>query len=333
MRTLVLSFLLLASAGPAHAAQRAISRDPDAFNPGAHKVTIAGAEIAYHVAGSGPFILVHPGGPGIEWSFVRMPRVEKFATVVYIEPIGTGASGRLADPRGFTMERYVADVEGLRAHLGLEKFVLLGHSHGGFVAQSYALEHQSHLRGLILYDTSPTTGPEWQKDVESNLQWFKGEPWFAQATDALAQETSATTDEEITAIFRREMPLYFAEWTARAKEFEPYRARVELTVAPGKATTDSSASSQVGVAPVLELRDRLKTIAVPTLVIVGKKDFVTSEKFGRMIHDGIPGSRLLLLEHSGHMGHIEEPGAFSGGIRSFLKSLPSTRPRVPATAP
>jgi len=322
MRALLFSTLaLLLSASPSHAARRSPAGPSTPLSPGAHKVTIAGVEIAYHVAGSGPVILVHPGGPGIEWSFDRMPQVEAFATVVYIEPIGTGSSGRLPDPRGFTMERYVGDVEGLRAHLGLEKFVLLGHSHGGFVAQSYALAHQDHLRGLILYDTSPTTGPEWQKDVESNLQWFKDEPWFAQATDALARETSATTDEEITAIFRREFPLYFAEYTARSGEFEPYRARVTLTVAPGKATPDSSASSQVGVAPVFEVRDRLATIAVPTLVIVGKKDFVTSEKFGGMIREGIRGSRILLLEHSGHMGHIEEPGPFSGAIRSFLKSL------------
>jgi proline iminopeptidase len=322
MRSLLLSILLLlAFAVPSRAGDRESKPSPE-LSPGAHKVTIAGADIAYHVAGVGPVILAHPGGPGIEWSFIRMPQVEKFATVVYIEPIGTGASGRLADPRGFTMDRYVGDVEGLRVHLGLEKIVLLGHSHGGFVAESYALAHPDRLRGLILYDTSPTTGPEWEKDVESNLQWFKNEPWFARAVDALSRETSATTDDEITEIFRLEMPLYFAEWTAREKEFEPYRASVKLTVAPGKATTDPSASNQVGLAPVLEVRDRLETITVPTLVIVGKKDFVTSEKFGRMIHEGIAGSQLLLLEHSGHMGHIEEPGAFSKGIRSFLKSLP-----------
>jgi proline iminopeptidase len=316
MRILLLAMLALGAAAPAGAAL------PTPLSPGAHRVTIHGVQIAYHVAGSGPVVLVHPGGPGIEWSFVRMPRLEKFATTVYIEPVGTGASGRLSDPHGFTMDRYVEDVEGLRAHLGLSKFVLLGHSHGGFVAQSYALAHPDRLRGLILYDTTPTTGPEWQKDVAANVQWFQDEPWFAEAQDALAHETSATTDEEITAIFRREMPLYFAEWTKRAKEFEPYRATVRLAVAPGKATTDSSASSDVGVAPLLEVRDRLSSIRVPTLVIVGKRDFVTSEKFGRMIHEGISGSGLLILEHSGHCGHIEEPGPFAEGIRSFLKSIP-----------
>jgi proline iminopeptidase len=317
MRTLLLVLLLgaAATAGAAVPSELPLS-------PGAHHITVDSVEITYHVAGAGPVVVVHPGGPGIEWSFVRMPRVEKFATVVYIEPVGTGASGRLPDPRGYTIDRYVGDVEGLRAHLRLEKFVLLGHSHGGFVAQAYALAHSDRLRGLVLYDTSPTTGPEWQKDVEANVQWFKDEPWFAEAQDGLAHETSATTDEEITTIFRHEMPLYFANWTAHAKEYEPYRAAVRLSVAPGKATTDSSASSSVGVAPAFEVRDRLGEIRVPTLVIVGKRDFVTSEKFGRMIQAGIPRSRLLLLGHSGHMGHIEEPGPFAEGIRSFLKSLP-----------
>jgi proline iminopeptidase len=315
LRLLAVLTLLVGSASAA-AADRFPPRAP-----GDHRTAVAGDEIAYHIAGKGPFVLVHPGGPGIEWSFVRMPKLEKDATVIYIEPIGTGSSGRLASPPEYTMERYVRDVEGLRAFLGLEKFVLLGHSHGGFVAQAYALAHPRRLRGLILYDTSPTTGPEWQKDVEANVQWFRDEPWFSDATDALAHETSANTDEEITAIFRREMPLYFAAWTQRAKEFEPHRAAVRLTVAPGKAT-DPSAPSGVGVAPIFEVRDRLGAISVPTLVIVGKRDFVTSEKFAHMLHEGIRGSKLLVLEHSGHMGHIEEPEAFRHGIRSFLQSLP-----------
>ncbi|TMQ56754.1 MAG: alpha/beta hydrolase [Candidatus Eisenbacteria bacterium] len=321
MRALLLLAALL-SAPAVHAA-----RITPGLEPGAHRVTVAGSGIAYHVAGSGPVVFVHPGGPGIEWTFVRMPRLEKFATVVYIEPIGTGASDRLSDPHGYTFERYVGDVEGIRAHLGIEKFVLLGHSHGGFVAQAYALAHPEHLRGLILFDTSPTTGIEWQKDVASNLEWFRNEPWFQEATDALAHETSAKTDEEITAIFKREMPLYFAEWSRRAKEYAPYRSSVRLTIAPSKTSSDSTAPEQVGVASVFEVRDRLHSISTPTLVIVGKRDFVTSEKFGRMLHEGIQGSRLLLLQHSGHMGHLEEPEAFSQGIHDFLKTLPPQVPR------
>ena len=294
---------------------------PNPLAPGLHTESIGGSTIAYHVAGAGPIVFVHPGGPGLEWSYEHMPEVEKYATLVYIEPIGTGNSSREPGPRGFTLDRYAADIESLRAHLGLEKFVLLGHSHGGFVAQTYALANQEHLRGLILYDTSPTTGPEWQKDVEAGVATYKHEPWFPEAAAALAQETSAKTDSQMTAIFKREYPLYFANYTARAKEFEPYRAQAIAYVAPTHST-DTTATNKVGVAPAIELRDRLHLITVPTLVIVGKKDFVTPEKYSRIIHGSIQGSRLVLLEHSGHMGHMEEPVAFADSVHQFLESLP-----------
>lgn len=292
-----------------------------AIPPGEHRVAIDGVEIVYHVFGKGPVILGHPGGPGAKWDILRMPLVEKFATVVYIEPVGTGASGSLPDPNGYTIERYVGDVEGVRAALGVSRFVLLGHSHGGFVAQAYALAHPDRLRGLILYDTTPTTGPAWQKDVEANLAWFAGEPWFPDAKAALAEETKATTDDEMTAIFLRELPLYFADWTHRSKEFLAYAASIRFSVAPSKAVTDPSSPDQVGVAPVFEVRDRLRAIKAPTLVLSGTKDFVCSEKFGRLLHAGIPDSRLVLLSHSGHMGHVEEAKAFAGTIHEFMDEL------------
>jgi proline iminopeptidase len=295
---------------------------PDALRPGIHTTTIGGLRIAYHVAGRGPVVLAHPGGPGAEWSYLRMPELEALATVVYIEPVGTGASGSLPEGEAYAVERYVADVDGLREHLGLDDMVLLGHSHGGFVAQAYALTHPDRLRGLILYDTTPTTGPEWQKDVEANLAWFKDEPWFAEATTALAEETSARTDEQMTAIFRREMPLYFASWSARAAEYEPLRQLMHFSVAPSRSATDPSSPSGVGVAPVFDVRERLASIKTPTLVIAGRRDFVCSERFGRLLHERIAGSRLVVLQESGHMGHVEEAKAFASAVGAFLRALP-----------
>ncbi|MCO1577534.1 hypothetical protein M8C13_17385 [Crossiella sp. SN42] len=39
--------------------------------------------------------LVHSGGPGIHWEYLRMPEPERHLTMVYLEPVGTGQSGRL----------------------------------------------------------------------------------------------------------------------------------------------------------------------------------------------------------------------------------------------
>jgi proline iminopeptidase len=285
-------------------------------------VTVDGIRIAFHVHGHGPIVFAHSGGPGMEWSYLRMPEVEKFATVVYLEPPGTGASGPMTWPGGYSVDNYVKAADGVRAALGIDKIVLLGHSHGGFVAQSYALAHPDHLRGLILYDTSPTVGAEWQNDVESNLHWFEHEPWYPEAAKGLAAEDSMRTDDQATENFKRELPLYFADWTARAQEFEVLRAQVRMWVAPGRSANDPSAPADVGLAPAFDVVARLHEIATPTLILVGTKDFVCSPRMADMLHAGIPGSKLAVLPHSGHMGHIEEPGAHASAIREFLATLP-----------
>ncbi|MGH3739501.1 MAG: alpha/beta fold hydrolase [Micromonosporaceae bacterium] len=85
--------------------------------PGTHDVLIDGIALRYHIAGEGPICLVHPGGPGVGWDYLRLPRLEGELTLVYLEPVGTGASGRLADPRGYTLAQYARLVEGLIDHL------------------------------------------------------------------------------------------------------------------------------------------------------------------------------------------------------------------------
>jgi proline iminopeptidase len=314
-RCLIVTALAASACTPAPAPVSPLAAVPQ-------RVVIDGVGIAFHVFGTGPVVFAHPGGPGVEWSYLRMPGLEQRATVVYLEPFGTGNSGNLEDPDGYTIDNYVKVIDAVRSYLGVNRIVLLGHSHGGFVAQAYALAHPDHLRGLILYDTSPSTGPEWQQDVEANLKWFAREPWFAEASAALAAETSAKTDAEATAVFRRELPLYFADWTGRSREFEPLRSQVRVSVAPGKSGSDPSSPAEVGVAPPFDVRSRLHEIATPTLILVGTKDFVCSAKMAAVLHDGIPGSRLVTLAHSGHMGHVEQPRELVGAIGDFLAGLP-----------
>jgi proline iminopeptidase len=109
----------------------------------------------YHVAGAGPVCLVHPGGPGIGWEYLRMPELERSMTMVYLESVGTGVSGRLSDPRDYNPSTYTHFLHAVIEHLALPQIMVLGHSHGGFVAQRYALDHPDRVASLILYDTSP----------------------------------------------------------------------------------------------------------------------------------------------------------------------------------
>jgi proline iminopeptidase len=134
----------------------------EALGPGPREITIDGVRQRYHVAGTGPVCVIHSGGPGIAWEYLRMPALEAKLTTVYVEPIGTGQSGRLpVHPHGYTFDRYARFLHGLIAHLDVPKVYLLGHSHGGLVAQRYALTYPGRLAGMILYSSAPSGGPNY----------------------------------------------------------------------------------------------------------------------------------------------------------------------------
>ncbi|MGH2356234.1 MAG: alpha/beta fold hydrolase [Chloroflexota bacterium] len=286
-----------------------------ALAPGEHTVSIGGLEQRYHVAGRGPVCLVHPGGPGVGWEYLRMPAVEPYVTAVYLEPIGTGGSSRLIDPRQYTLHRYVESVHGLVEQLGVEDVFFLGHSHGGFVGQCYALAHQERLAGLILYDTSPTTAPDFWTDVGQNLRRFAerhaGRPEEVEMPGILSafeDAGRATGDEELTAILRRLFPAYFADYWGREREWAPLRGAVRMYAGPLQGEEPAP----------FDVRGELASITVPTLVIVGRHDPICAPRWAHLLHDRIPGSRLLILEDSGHFGHIEEAEVFARAVADLV---------------
>jgi proline iminopeptidase len=279
-----------------------------ALAPGEHRFLVDGGELCYHVAGQGPVCLVHPGGAGAEWRYLRMPKVERHATLVYIEPIGTGRSGRLPRLADYSIERDAAHIDALRGHLALERVGLLGHSYGGMVALTYALGHPDGLSELILYSTAPTTGPEFDAEVQANLLWFKDRPWFAEASGALRLFFRARTDDEKTAGFRKIMPLFFADYDGRRAEFE----------ALGRNARAFAVRDADAMPPPFEVRARLSEIRTPTLILAGDRDFICPVKWARTMEQGIAGARLVVFARTGHMAHIEEPAAFADAIADFF---------------
>jgi pimeloyl-ACP methyl ester carboxylesterase len=67
-----------------------------------------------------------------------------------VEEVGRGRSRRLADPRGYTLGRDVADLEAIREKIGAERVVLIGHSYGGTLASAYAASHPERVAKMVL---------------------------------------------------------------------------------------------------------------------------------------------------------------------------------------
>jgi proline iminopeptidase len=284
------------------------------LSPGDHLVDLPEVRLHYRVEGRGPVLLLHPGGPGMNWKYARMPALEKFLTMVYLDPRGAGDSAKPAGPGAYGMAAYVSDLEALRAVLGLDRMMLLGHSHGGMVAQSYALAHPSRLRGLVLCATSPVTGEEWARDVEANLQAKRSEDGYADAAAAFSQEGQAETDDQMAELFRRELPLYFHQYEPFRKEMEPVLRELRISVEPVREFGREASR--------FDLRRRLGEIGTPTLILAGRHDFVCGPRWAETMHAGIPGSKLVILENSGHFLYREEEAAFARAVSEFVATLP-----------
>jgi proline iminopeptidase len=104
--------------------------------------------------GSGPLkVLLLHGGPGfgheyleVFESFLPQAGIEMY----YYDQLGCTNSDQPDDTSLWTLSRYTQEVEEVRQALGLEHFVLFGQSWGGILAMEYALNHQQHLRGLVI---------------------------------------------------------------------------------------------------------------------------------------------------------------------------------------
>lgn len=206
----------------------------DLLSPGPHAVVVDGLDQRYHVYGSGPVCLALPGGPGVTWDYLRSPGLEEFLTMVYVEPLGTGGSQRLpSHPHGYTRERYTRSLIGLLDRLSLPRVLLLGHSHGGFVAQYLALRHPDRLRGLVLYESAPVTGAEHMAEAASMVDEFvhrnEGQAELPTVLAGLQAVGGVTDDKEITAELRRLVPIYFARYWDREDELRELRETVTCT--------------------------------------------------------------------------------------------------------
>jgi pimeloyl-ACP methyl ester carboxylesterase len=244
-----------------------------------------------------------------------MPRLEEHLTMVYVEPIGTGGSGRLAShPDGYTRDRYVEALDGLIDHLATGPVYLLGHSHGGFVVQRYALTHPERLAGIILYDSAPVTGPEhgaeFMRKIEEFVARNDGNPEVAKVLAVVQSIPSISTDEGMTAALAGIIPLYVADFWNRQEEFAPLQAKI--------SGTHISGLDARGVPELIDDREVLGSVTVPALVIVGRLDPICGVRWAEELNKLIPGSQLVILPRSGHFGHVEEPEAFAEAVTAFV---------------
>jgi pimeloyl-ACP methyl ester carboxylesterase len=265
------------------------------------EVTLSVAEAG---VGGRPLLLVHGfTGAGSDFEDFVEPLADRGWHVVAPDQRGHGASSKPTDEAAYDYDLFVGDLLALADSLGWDRFVLLGHSMGGMIAQVLTLTAPERVEALVLMDTGHGS-----LSVDPDLVAVATTTAREQGIDVIADLMAAMDDGPLTSdAYRR-----------KAAEDPSYVARGDRNL--------RASSPAMFVAMMLRIGDsedrlaELKSVAVPTLVIVGEQDEPFLDASQAMV-DAIPGARLAVVAGGGHSPQFEAPDAWWDALSGFLDSL------------
>lgn len=248
-----------------------------------------------------PFVFIHGAGADhLVWN----GQLAALATLAPTFALDLPAHGRSSGAGRKSILEYALAVHELLDALKLERARLVGHSMGGAIAQTFALEFPERAAGLVLVGTGAKlrVAPQFLDGIKSDLK------------------TTA----------RALVDHYFAEnASAHLKE----KSFAQLLKTGSDVTYNDFAACDA-----FDVRERVKQITCPTLLLCGRFDKMTPPHYSEYLAQQIPHARFVLVEHAGHMVMLEQPATFNLALRDELTrasapsclvphfgSLPTTR--------
>jgi proline iminopeptidase len=277
----------------------------------AQRVRINGNELAVEVLGpeAAPVIITHHGAPGLgsraepRASFGRL--ADEYRVVVF-DARGSGESEGSGE---FSHEQWAADIDGLREWIGADTIAMAGGSYGGFMALEYAIRYPDRVAALVLRDTA----------ADNSHAALARENALASDRVTIDMEKFDRIDEgrvrdndDLMDCWREILPLYDFHYDPEATE-----RKVQAT--PYRYEAHNYAFSKN--LPGWDIRPQLASIAVPTLVTVGRTDWITPVSCSETIVERIPDARLAIFEESGHSPQIEQAEEWTATVREFLHEV------------
>lgn len=276
---------------------------------------VNGVRLWVDVAGAGnpeTIIALH-GAPGL--STHAEPKgafgllADSWQVVTY-DARGSGVSD--ATPP-YTHEQWVADLDALREQLGIERFVIAGGSYGGYIALEYAIRHPERVSRIVLRDTAARDYSEFAK---ANARERARE--FPQITDEVLDHVFAGTmrdNDHYRECFATIAPLYDVN-------HDPVATAERIKGIPFNYETKNFAFAVNK--PAYDVREQLKALDIPTLITVGRHDWITPVAASEELHSLLPDSELVIFERSGHSPQKEQKEEWLQAVRGFLDRTAST---------
>jgi proline iminopeptidase len=264
-----------------------------------------------------PVLTLH-GGPGLPHFYLEC--FEDFLPQAgigywYYDQLGCGFSDQPQDDALWTIARFTAELEQVRAALGLERVVLLGHSWGGMLAIEYALKHPERLAGLVISNMTASIS-----SYLAHIAALRAQLPPAQARRLEELETAQAYDapeyEKIVfdVLYRRHI-CRLDPWP------EPVTRAVRGLSAP--VYNAMQGRSEFEVTGVMKGWDRwadLPRIACPTLVLGGRYDTMNPEDLREMSRR-LPNASTYICERGSHLSLYDDQPAYFSALLPFLRHV------------
>ena len=224
--------------------------------------------------------------------------------VLALDQRGRGDSGWPKDG-AYGMDAFVADIEGFRAALGLETFVLVGHSMGGRNGILYTSRNPQRVKALAVVDVGPDIQPEGAARIRKEIV---DAPEAFDSLDAAVAQAKAENPLASEAVLRRRVQ-YQTKQGPDSKivwRYDPViRDQVRSNTRP----------------PPPNIWPAWESITCPQLVLRGAETDTLARSTAERMTANRPNAKLAEIPRAGHMTFEDNPADFIKALRAWLGSL------------
>ena len=264
-------------------------------------------------------LLLH-GGPGCTheyWECLESFFPKEGIEFIYYDQLGSAYSDVPTDTSLWNTERFMYELELVRLALGLDKdnFFLMGHSWGGILAMEYALKYQENLKGLIISNMM-SDAPEYDA-YANNVLAKQLDPSILLTLQMLEERNEFDNPLYMDLLDEHFYPQHVCRIPV-SRWPDPMKRGLNINT---ELYTIMQGPSEFGIAGKLatwSVKDRLKEITVPTLVIGATHDTMDPEHMEWMA-DEVQNGTFLLCPNGSHMCMWDDQKIYMDGVISFLK--------------
>lgn len=298
----------------------------DALNPSGIKVAgirmlpVRGGryKVWTKTVGEGPIkVLLLHGGPGAAHDYLEA--FESFLPpagiqIIYYDQLGCGNSDIPDDASLWTLPGFVEEVEDVRKGLGLDQFILYGHSWGGILGINYALKYQHHLRGLVISNMAAGVKANMRRTAELK------NTLLTPADRALFDKLEATGDFDNPAYTQLLMEKLYPQMICRLQPWpEPLnRSFSKLNARVYNQMQGKSEFQMTGNLKNWERWDHLQEIKVNALTIGAVHDEMDPADMTRMAQL-MPHAQNFTCLNGSHMSMWDDQAFYFERLTSWLR--------------